>query len=140
MAWWLLWVSSSQSALPTGPSVHGQDMSDDEKPLGYRVDELERKQKRQVKRQAAAAEGGVPRGAPKPGTGGPKRTAQRAAAAEPAQRRRREAAAGVAAAVQALAAAQAAAAADGEALLHVSQQKTMPFAPTAADSQLCGSC
>lgn len=89
-----------------GP-VHMQDMSDDEKPLGFRADQLERKHKRQAKRQATTAEG-----KPASGAGAPQRPAQRAAA-EPSRRRRREAAAGVAFAVQALAAVQAAAAADG---------------------------
>lgn len=98
--------------------VHAQDMSDDEKPLGFRAGELERKHKRQAKRQATAAEVGAAPAARKPaaGAGAPQRPTPRAAPAEPARRRRREAAAGVAAAVQALAAVQAAAAADGECL------------------------
>lgn len=93
-----------------------QDMSDDEKPLGFRADELERKQKRQQaqqKRQQAPGSGSAKSAAPAL-AGGAAAAPKKAAAEQPVPRRRREAAAGVAAAVQAVAAVQAAAAADGE--------------------------
>ncbi|EFN53710.1 hypothetical protein CHLNCDRAFT_53651 [Chlorella variabilis] len=91
-----------------------RDMSDDEKPLGFRADELERKQKRQQaqqKRQQAPGSGSAKSAAPAL-AGGAAAAPKKAAAEQPVPRRRREAAAGVAAAVQAVAAVQAAAAAD----------------------------
>lgn len=94
-------------------------MSDDEKPLGWRAEEVENKQKRASKR----AEGGGQPGSARKAAPAKKPAAAAPAAAggagreqpaqQPVQRRRREAAAGVAAAVQAVAAVQAAAAADG---------------------------
>ena len=105
---------ATRFCLRTGP----QDLSDDEKPLGYRADELERKQKRQqAQLKRAAAE---PRSKPGTKQGGGKQPgglltgSSVAVAIQPAPRQRREAAAGVAAAVQAVAAVHAATAADGE--------------------------
>lgn len=80
-------------------------MSDDEKPLGWRAEEMESKPKK--RRQSGTAA--------KPAAAATKKAqTPKAGSAAQQQRRRREAAAGVAAAVHAVAAVQAAVAADGE--------------------------
>lgn len=89
-----------------------QDMSDDEKPLGWRAEAEAKKQKRAPAAAAAPKQGaGAAKKAATPKKAAP--AAAAAAAAAPAGRRRREAAAGVAAAVHAVAAVQAAVAEDG---------------------------
>jgi pyruvate/2-oxoglutarate dehydrogenase complex dihydrolipoamide acyltransferase (E2) component len=88
-----------------------QDMSDDEKPLGWRAEEMESKPKK--RRQSGTAT--------KPAAAANRKAPPaKAASSAQQQRRRREAAAGVAAAVHAVAAVQAAVAADGEGHLSLS--------------------
>lgn len=81
-----------------------RDMSDDEKPLGWRAEDLERQKLKGSKQPKQPT--------PKKAAAATKRGA--AARQQPPTRQRREAAAGVAAAVHAVAAVHAAMAADGE--------------------------